>query len=107
MISTKEEDAFQRGYDQGVAFNETMTAVWRHHASVAQAENRRYRKGIQDYLAGNYGRELGKIDQCSHGFYGYQGCAKCVDEHFEQLLNGEASSVSDDRSDSDASSVAR
>jgi hypothetical protein len=44
------------------------------------------RKGIQDYLNGNYDTAR-KNDKCKHGRYGFEGCENCIDEHFMKLLN--------------------
>lgn len=47
----------------------------------------RLRKGIQDYLDGNYGpRFTRKIDKCPHGLFGYEACENCIDAHFTDLL---------------------
>lgn len=55
----------------------------------AAAEIRRLRKGIQDYVDGNYEPKIvGKIDKCSHGQFGYEACEACIDEHFTKLLGG-------------------
>jgi hypothetical protein len=50
------------------------------------AEKERLRKGIQDYLDGDYEPKVGKNDKCPHGQYGYETCEACVDEHFTRLL---------------------
>jgi hypothetical protein len=48
----------------------------------------RLRKGIQDYLDGNYGFDFGgsKIVKCPHGQYRHEICEGCTDEHFSALL---------------------
>lgn len=52
------------------------------------AEVERLRKGIQDYLDGNYGFDYRgiKTTQCPHGAYRHEICGQCIDEHFSQLL---------------------
>jgi hypothetical protein len=45
------------------------------------------RKGIQDYLDGNYGSKgLRKMELCKHGSFGWEPCHNCIDEHFIKLL---------------------
>lgn len=46
----------------------------------------RLRKGIQDYLDGDYEPKVKKIDKCPHGQYGYEACEECISEHFQRLL---------------------
>lgn len=52
------------------------------------AEIERLRKGIQDYLDGNYGFDYrgSKTMQCPHGAYRHEICGQCTDEHFSQLI---------------------
>lgn len=55
------------------------------------AEVKRLRKGIQDYLDGDYPhprsyRGGGAQKQCPHGRYYYENCESCIDEHFHALL---------------------
>lgn len=54
----------------------------------------RLRKGIQDYLDGDYGRNQyfkTKHDKCPHGLFGWESCENCIDAHFTALLsNGES-----------------
>lgn len=56
------------------------------------AEVARLRKGIQDYLDGNYdnARKLrakhGSQARCSHGQLYYEDCGECIDRHFSLLL---------------------
>lgn len=53
------------------------------------AEIVRLRKGIQDYIDGDYGREQHfktKHDKCPHGLYGWEACENCIDAHFTKLL---------------------
>jgi hypothetical protein len=57
--------------------------------AAAQAETAKLKKGIQDYLDGNYGRRVRKYDRCPHGQYGYEICEACIDEHFTEVLNGQ------------------
>jgi hypothetical protein len=57
----------------------------------AADEIERLRKGIQDYLGGNYEnprkcRGIGS-GKCSHGFYWYEACEECVDAHFTAILS--------------------
>ena len=51
------------------------------------AERDALRKGIKDYLDGNYHspREC-RPDKCEHGNYWYTGCEACDSEHFAKLL---------------------
>ncbi len=51
----------------------------------AWAEVFRLRKGIQDYLHGDYSR-VAKNDKCQHGCYGFEGCEQCIDDYFEKLI---------------------
>ena len=47
------------------------------------------RKGIQDYLDGDYGRDQffkTKHDKCPHGLFGWEACENCIDAHFTKLL---------------------
>jgi hypothetical protein len=53
-----------------------------------RAENAKLRKSIQDYLDGNYGEWVGTGDKCRHGHYGYETCERCIDEYFQEVLNG-------------------
>jgi hypothetical protein len=46
----------------------------------------RLRKGIQDYLDGDYEPKIRKMDKCQHGLYGYEHCENCSDEHFARVL---------------------
>lgn len=50
------------------------------------AERDRLRKGIQDYLDGNYEPKVKKIEKCPRGVYGYESCENCIDAHFIKLL---------------------
>ena len=51
------------------------------------AENARLRKGIQDYLDGNYGRHIPrKVDTCAHGLFGWESCENCIEAYFMALL---------------------
>lgn len=53
----------------------------------SNAEIERLRKGIQDYLAGNYpSRQRSKLDKCSHGSYRYESCEACTDDYFAGVL---------------------
>lgn len=52
----------------------------------------RLRKGIQDYLDGNYenARKHRHEDpryQCAHGQHYWEDCGSCIDEHFQALLD--------------------
>lgn len=52
-----------------------------------EAEVARLRKGIQDYLDGNYGRNIPtKVDQCKHGLFKWESCENCIDDYFFALL---------------------
>jgi hypothetical protein len=53
-----------------------------------EAEIERLRKGITDYLHGDYSRTR-KNDKCKHGRYGFEGCENCIDDYFEQLMVAE------------------
>jgi hypothetical protein len=51
----------------------------------------RLRKGIQDYLDGDYihprtFRAQGANTTCPHGRYYYEDCGECIDQHFAKLL---------------------
>lgn len=59
-------------------------------AARGATEIERLRKGIQDYLDGNYEPKVGKIEKCPHGVYGYEVCENCIDKHFADLLRGNA-----------------
>ena len=51
----------------------------------AADEIERLRKGIQDYLDGDYGRQQyfkTKHDKCPHGLFGWESCENCIDAHF-------------------------
>jgi hypothetical protein len=59
---------------------------------AAANEIERLRKGIQDYLDGNYanprdGRADGPQTRCPHGMFYWDTCENCIDEHFAKLLN--------------------
>lgn len=64
-----------------------------HHDSTgyvmekAANEIARLRKGIQDYLDGDYEPKVKKIDKCPHGRYGYEACEGCIDAWFAKLLD--------------------
>lgn len=61
-------------------------------AREQQAKIERLRKGIQDYLDGNYDNarklraEHGPQAKCSHGRFYYEECGECIDRHFSLLL---------------------
>ena len=66
--------------------------------AVCQVRVHRLRKGIQDYLDGNYvsprdGRKEGPQQKCPHGMFYWDSCENCIDEHFKRLMqpvsNGE------------------
>jgi hypothetical protein len=65
-----------------------------HGAAYAEKEPERLRKGIQDYLDGNYPHarklraEQGPHAKCSHGRPYWEACDSCIDEHFTKLLAG-------------------
>ena len=59
---------------------------------AAQAEIARLRKGIQDYLDGNYispraGRDISPKQKCPHGMFYWEACENCIDEHFAAVLS--------------------
>ena len=54
-------------------------------------EIERLRKGIRDYLDGNYespraGRVHGPQTKCRHGMFYWDACENCIDDHFARLL---------------------
>ena len=60
-------------------------------AVKAAEEIERLRKGIQDYLDGNYlhprsYRVEGPQTRCPHGINYWDACEDCIDEHFQKLL---------------------
>jgi hypothetical protein len=59
---------------------------WPCSAERAAREIERLRKGIQDYLDGDYEPKITKMDKCQHGLYGYEHCENCSDEHFARVL---------------------
>lgn len=51
----------------------------------------RLRKGIQDYLDGNYpnprdARARGPQEKCPHGQFYWESCENCIEAHFMKLL---------------------
>lgn len=58
----------------------------RYQNAALDAENQRLRKGIQDYLDGDYEPKVKKMEKCPHGLYGYEACENCIDKHFADLL---------------------
>jgi hypothetical protein len=49
----------------------------------------RLRKGIQNYLDGNYlNPRQNRPEPCKHDHLWYQGCDECDDEYFTSLLRG-------------------
>lgn len=57
----------------------------------AAAEIERLRKGIQDYLDGNYDhprkyRAQGPQTKCPHGKLYWDACDGCIDDYFTKLL---------------------
>jgi hypothetical protein len=55
--------------------------------AAKNAEIARLRKGIQNYLDGNYGRHIPrKVDTCQHNKFGWEACENCIDEYFAKLL---------------------
>ena len=53
------------------------------------AELSRLRGGIQDYLDGDWGRNIPrKVDTCEHGKFGWEACDNCIDAYFTKILNG-------------------
>ena len=56
----------------------------------AADEIERLRKGIQNYLDGDYGRIEHfdtKHDQCPHKRFQWEGCENCIDDYFKKLLD--------------------
>jgi hypothetical protein len=58
---------------------------------AAITEVARLRKGIQDYLHGNYigprsYRHMGAQTKCPHGMFYWDSCEGCIDDHFAALL---------------------
>lgn len=50
-------------------------------------EIERLRKGIQNYLDGDYEPKIiGKVNKCPHGKFKWEACENCIDEHFTKLL---------------------
>jgi hypothetical protein len=55
--------------------------------SKAQAEVARLRKGIQDFLDGNYkGSRSYRPGKCPHEVWYFNECEACNDEYFHSLL---------------------
>lgn len=52
----------------------------------AADEIERLQRGIRDYLNGDYEPKVSNVDKCPHGFYGYEVCEHCTDDHFRKLL---------------------
>lgn len=57
-----------------------------------RSEVTRLRRGIQDYLDGNYDsprskRAEGARTKCRHGRYYWEACDSCIDDHFAKLLH--------------------
>lgn len=55
-----------------------------------RAEIARLRKGIQDYLDGDWDgphRLARKIDRCPHGRFQWDSCEACTDLHFHNVLD--------------------
>lgn len=65
--------------------------LYRKDCADALAEIERLRKGIQDYLDGNFGPRIGKNDKCPHGLYGYEDCGRCIDDHFSAIIGHQQS----------------
>ena len=66
----------------------------KHRCLFTQAANEieRLRKGIQDYLDGNYisprdRRVVGPKEKCPHGMFYWDACGSCIDEHFAAVLS--------------------
>lgn len=53
----------------------------------AAAEIELLRKGIRDYLNGDYEPRIRKTERCEHEVYGYEVCEACTDAYFTKLLN--------------------
>lgn len=52
-----------------------------------KAEVERLRKGIRDFLDGNYPNpRKHRPDKCGHGIYYYDQCEQCNDDYFVKLL---------------------
>ena len=54
----------------------------------AASEIERLRKGIQDFLDGDYEPKVKKIEKCPHGQYGYESCEACIEQHFLRVISG-------------------
>jgi len=77
----------------GHAYNQIAMAA---QVATLEAENKRLREAITNYLDGGYDRPLGKMwradgkpskhDLCVHGSSMYQSCENCIDSHFEAAL---------------------
>jgi hypothetical protein len=60
---------------------------------VVKADNIRLRKGIKDYLDGNFegphsGRAGDPRYKCKHDRPYWEACDSCIDEHFTDVLEG-------------------
>jgi hypothetical protein len=74
--------------DPGLIFTDELQRL---HAviSARDAEIERLRKGIQDFLDGNYDTpRRHRPAPCKHGMPYYHECSMCNDEHFANLLKG-------------------
>ena len=61
----------------------------RQRLDKAANEILRLRKGIQDYLDGDYGRDYFRTvrDKCPHGLFRWESCENCIDAHFAKLIS--------------------
>lgn len=66
--------------------------------ACASEEIARLRKGIQDYLDGNYvnpRKFRAGAGKCAHGQYWFEDCGECIDFHFADLLTPSTPSPAD------------
>lgn len=56
--------------------------------TTSEAKVERLRKGIQDYLDGNYENpRKHRPEPCKHNSLWYHGCEFCIDEHLQGVLD--------------------
>lgn len=93
-ISSRLTDRLRGRYANGPTLeNGEPEFGWRQFPSSpiqieAANEIERLRRGIADYLHGDYPRTA-KNDKCKHDRYGFEGCENCIDDYFEKLLGEE------------------
>ena len=69
------------------SFFDSLDSAHAEALKAKDAEIARLRGGIKNFLDGDYGPKIKKIDKCQHGQYGYESCEACIDQHFFKLLN--------------------